>query len=397
MSETFENDLPRADAIDADPLMRGIIEWVEMETPSDRTDLIDILLDHVEASFEGLPVERQRIPARDGRGGQLVLRYAPEGSAGAPALAMGHVDTVWDAGTLAERPVRRDGDRLHGPGIFDMKAGSYLATETLRRIAERGLVPPRPIVVYLNGDEETGSLVSRGTIERLAIEAAFVMVPEPAFEAPGTVITARKGWARFVMKAEGVSSHAGGNLSDGRSAIREIAHHILDIEGKNATEPRATFNVGTVKGGTRANVVPDHAEIEIDMRTEDMETAERLVREMLARKPVGQDIKLTVEGGLNRPPFARSPAVERLYLATCELARALDLPMDETSRGGVSDGNFAAALGKPVLDGLGCNGAGAHALHEHILVSTIAPRAALMYGMMMSKAFQQRALAEGAR
>lgn len=392
MAETFETDLPGADAFDGEELARGIAGWVEMETPSDRPDLIDRLLDHVEESFAGLPVDMRRIPGRDGCGGQLVIDYAPTGSEGPPALLMGHVDTVWDAGTLAERPVRREGDTLHGPGIFDMKAGSYLATETLRRIAGAGLVPPRPIRVYLNGDEEIGSPTSRATIEELAGSAAFVLVPEPAFEAPGTVITARKGWARFALTAHGVSSHAGGNRTDGRSAIHEIARHIMEIEGMNETEDAATFNVGTVSGGTRANVVPDHASIEVDMRANDMATAERLVTAMLARRPIGADIRLEVEGGMNRPPFTRSLEVARLYEATKALAGHLGQPMDETSRGGVSDGNFAAALGKPVLDGLGCNGAGAHAVHEHILVSTVAPRAALMHGMLMSRHFQDLAL-----
>ena len=387
-----EEGLVRPEAIDPSPLVAGIVEWVEMETPSDRPDLIDRLLDHVERAFEGLPVERRRIPGRDGCGGQLVLRYAPDGVEGKPALLMGHIDTVWDAGTLAERPVRRDGDRLHGPGIFDMKAGSYLATETLRRIAAAGLKPPRPIVVYLNGDEETGSETSRATIEELAAGAAFVLVPEPSFEAPGTVITARKGWARFTLTAHGVSSHAGGNLADGRSAIREIARQILDIEALNETESAATFNVGTVTGGTRSNVVPAKATIEVDMRANDLPTAERLVTAMLARQPQGADITLEASGGLNRPPFVRSPAVARFYEATQALAAGLGLPMAETSRGGVSDGNFAAALGVPVLDGLGCSGAGAHAVHEHILVSTVAPRAALMHGMLMSPSFQEAAL-----
>ncbi|MBW3097472.1 M20 family metallopeptidase [Pseudohoeflea coraliihabitans] len=392
MTLSFESDLPPSEAIDAAPLLRGIVDWVEMETPSDRPDLIDVLLDSVEASFEGLPVQRRRVPGRDGCGGQLILRYAPAGVSGAPLLFMGHVDTVWDAGTLAERPVRREGDQVFGPGIFDMKAGSYLATETVRRIAAAGLIPPRPIIVYLNADEEIGSLTSRDTIEELAREAALVLVPEPSVGAAGTVVTARKGWARFSLVAQGVSAHAGGNLADGRSAIREIAQHILQIESLNDTEPAASFNVGTVAGGTRANVVPDHAAIEIDMRVEDMPTAERLIAEMLDRRAVGKDIALHVSGGLNRPPFVRSPAVHRLYEATCALAKYLKLPMAEASRGGVSDGNFAAALGKPVLDGLGCSGGGAHALHEHILVSTIAPRAALMHAMAMSKTFQTLAV-----
>jgi len=380
--------------IDVAPLMQGIIDWVEMETPSDRPDLIDRLLDHVERSFDNLPVTVRRIPGRDGCGGQLVLTYAPAGCEGKPALIMGHVDTVWAAGTLSERPVRREDDRLYGPGIFDMKAGSYLATETMRRIAAAGLVPPRPITVFLNSDEEIGSPTSRDTIEELAQKAAFVLVPEPAFEAPGTVITARKGWARFSITAHGRSSHAGGNLADGRSAIREIARHILDIEGLNDTEEKATFNVGTVKGGTLLNVVPAEARIEIDMRAEDMATAERLVNEMLARRPFDPDIRIEVEGGLNRPTFERSAKVARLYEATCALAEELGLPMAETSRGGVSDGNFAAALGLPVLDGLGCNGAGAHAGDEHILISTIAPRHALIHGMFMSRRVQEMPLEE---
>ncbi len=392
MPTPFETDLLSPDSFDAEALAAGIIRWVEFETPSDRPDLIDLLLDHVVESFAGLPISVERIAGKDGCGGQLVLRYAPAGTSGAPALLMGHIDTVWDAGTLAARPVRREDDRIYGPGIFDMKAGSFLATEALRRIAAAGIVPPRPITVYLNGDEEIGSITSRAKIEELAASAAYVLVPEPSFEAPGTLITARKGWGRFRLTARGVSAHAGGNLFDGRSAIREIARHIVEIEDLNETETAATFNVGTVSGGTRANVVPDLASIEVDMRANDMATAERHTASMLGRKPRGKDITLDIEGGLNRPPFQRSEAVVKLYEATRDLGRELGLELGETSRGGVSDGNFAAALGKPTLDGLGCNGAGAHALHEHILFSTIAPRAALFHAMLTSAAFNERAL-----
>ncbi len=383
-----EAPLLRPEDIDAGPLVEGIIDWVEMETPSERPDMIDLLLDHVAAQFTGLAVAVRRIPGRDGCGGQLVLSYAPPGVTGKSALLLGHIDTVWATGTLAERPVRREDDRIYGPGIFDMKAGSFLATETLRRIAAAGAIPPRPITVFLNSDEEIGSLTSRALIEELASEAAFVLVPEPAFEEPGTVVTSRKGWGRFRLKAFGRSSHAGGNLSDGRSAILEIARHILDIEGLTTLEPHATFNVGVVAGGTRSNVVPAEAVIEIDMRADDLATAERVTRELLARQAYGPDIRLEIEGGINRPPFERSPAVARIYEATKILAAALRLPMAETKRGGVSDGNFAAAMGLPVIDGLGCNGAGAHAVHEHIVASTVAPRAALLHGMLMSAKFQ---------
>jgi glutamate carboxypeptidase len=188
-----EHGLLRPEDVDPAPLLDGIVAWVEMETPSERPDLIEILLDRVGAEFADLPVERQRMPGRNGCGGQLVLSYAPAGVTGEPALLMGHVDTVWAAGTLAERPVHRNGDRIYGPGIFDMKAGSYLAAETLRRIAAQGLVPPRPIVVLLNSDEEIGSPTSRTLIEELSSRAAFVLVPEPAFGAAGTVVNSAQG------------------------------------------------------------------------------------------------------------------------------------------------------------------------------------------------------------
>lgn len=379
--------------IDEAVLIDGIVDWVEMETPSDRPDLIERLLDHVEAGFVGIGVERTRLPPSGGCGGQLILRYAPAGVTGQAAFFLGHLDTVWNAGTLAERPVRRDGDRIFGPGIFDMKAGSYLAVETLRRIAKAGLRPPRPIVVYLNADEEIGSPVSRSTIEALAADAAFAVVPEPSYNALGTVVTSRKGWGRFRLQAKGRSAHAGGNLSDGRSAIVEIARHVLEIEALTKTEPHATFNVGVVAGGTRTNVVPEEAYIDVDMRVDDIATAERLTAQMLARKAHDPDVKLTVQGGMNRPPFERSAAIVQLYSATQMLARRLQQPIAEMSRGGVSDGNIVAASGVPVLDGMGCNGGGAHALEEHILASTVAPRHALMHAMMLSEDFQRLALA----
>ena len=383
--------LLRPEEIDPEPLVQGIIRWTEVETPSDRPDLIDRLLDIVEDDFEGLPVERRRFPATD-RGGQLLLRYAPPGCAGAPVTAMGHVDTVWSVGTLARRPVRMDGNRLSGPGIFDMKAGSYLATETLRRIAAAGLVPPRPLAVLLTGDEEIGSDASRGLIESLAADSAIVLIPEPSFGPDIAVVTARKGWGRFTLRAEGRSAHAGGNLFDGRSAIREIARQILDIETRTNAETGLTFNVGTVRGGTRPNVVPAEAEIAVDMRAATVADGEAATAAMLARRPFDRDVRVTVTGGLNRLPFERTEPVARLYDAARRLAAQLGMRLGETSRGGVSDGNLAAAAGAPVLDGLGCGGGGAHAEDEHIDLTTVAPRASLLRGMIISGQFQNWAL-----
>ncbi len=381
--------LLRPEEIDVAPLRGGMVDWVEMETPSDRPDLIGRLLDRVEAGFAGLGVDITRHAPREGCGGHMTIRYAPPGTEGkAPVAMIGHVDTVWAAGTLDRRPVRRDGDRLYGPGIYDMKAGSYLVTETVRRLASAGETPPRPLVVLLNSDEEIGSPTSQALIETLAAEAAFVLVPEPGIGPEAAVVTARKGWGRFDITASGRSSHAGGNLHDGRSAIREICRQVLDIEAMTGSEPGATFNVGTIHGGTRRNVVPAEAEIAVDMRFADTPSGKRLVERVLGLQSYDPDVRLKIEGGMNRPAFERNAAVTRLYEATRRLAERIGVNLPETSRGGVSDGNFAAALGKPVLDGLGCGGAGAHAEDEHILISTIAPRAALLRNILMSAAFQ---------
>ena len=378
--------LQRPETIDPAPLIAGIRDWVAIETPSERPDLTDRLLDLVEAGFEGLPVERTRFPATE-RGGQLLLRYAPPGCEGAPITVMGHVDTVWAVGTLARRPMEEHDGRLHGPGVFDMKAGSYLGAETLRRIAAEGLVPPRPLQVLLTGDEEIGSHASRPLIERLAKDSALVLIPEPSFGPDIAVVTARKGWGRFEMRAHGRAAHAGGNLFDGRSAIREIARQILDIEALTDRDGGLSFNVGVVSGGTRPNVVPAEAEALIDMRAATVADAEAAAAAMLARAPFDPDIRLEVTGGVDRPPYERTEAVARLYGAAKTLAASLGMGLGETARGGVSDGNIAASMGAPVLDGLGCGGAGAHAEDEHIDLATVAPRAALMRAMMLSPDF----------
>jgi glutamate carboxypeptidase len=384
--------LVRPAGVDVDEIMKGLLEWVGIETSSSRPEQINRLLDVAERDLDGLPIERRRIAGRDGRGDHLVLTYNPSGSNDAPALVMGHVDTVWPVGTLERRPIRTEGDRIYGPGIYDMKAGSYLAWYALRHLAQNGAIPPRPVVVLLSSDEEVGSPTSRALIEELAARAAFVLVPEPGVGPKAAAVTARKGWGRFTMTAYGRPAHAGGNLSEGRSAIREIARQILELESMTDFEAGTTVNVGVVSGGTLLNMVPAMAHIEIDLRVADEEAGRRLTDAILSRRPFDPDVRLEIEGGINRPPFQRGPGVERLFKAAAGLASDLGFDLPEVTRGGVSDGNFSAALGRPTLDGLGCGGHGAHAEDEHIRISTIAPRAALMYDMLVSTDFQNKAL-----
>jgi glutamate carboxypeptidase len=227
------------------------------------------------------------------------------------------------------------------------------------------------VVVLLNSDEEIGSPTSRSLIEELAATAAFVLVPEPAVGPDTAAVTSRKGWGRFTMTAHGRPAHAGGNLAEGRSAIREIARHILDLEALTDLETGTTVNVGVVSGGTLLNMVPARAHIEIDLRVADEEAGRRLTDAILSRRPFDSDVRLEIEGGINRPPFRREPGIERLFRAAAELA---------------------GDLGRPTLDGLGCGGHGAHAEDEHIRVSTIAHRAALMYDMLVSIHFQNNAI-----
>lgn len=216
--------------VDVSAVLASIRNWVEIETPSDHPEGIGRLLDAVEKELAGLPVEIERIAGRDGYGDHMVLRYGPGEHGSEAALIMGHVDTVWPLGTLDRRPVRIGGDKVHGPGIYDMKAGAYLGVHAIRRMAEAGLRPPRPVTMLLNSDEEVGSPTSRPLIESLAGDAAFVLVPEPAVGPDIAAVTARKGWARFRLTARGRSAHTGSNHREGRSAIKEIARHILTLE-----------------------------------------------------------------------------------------------------------------------------------------------------------------------
>lgn len=378
--------------IDREAVLAGIRRWVEIETPSDCPERIETLLDIVEHELSGLSIDIERVPGRDGFGDHLLLRYNPARENKAPALVLGHIDTVWPIGTLSERPVRVDGDKVFGPGIYDMKAGTYLGAYAIRRMAEAGIVPPRPVVMLLNSDEEVGSPTSRSLIEALAAEAAFVLVPEPAVGPSSACVTSRKGWARFKLTAQGRSAHAGANHIEGRSAVKEIARHVLALEEMTDYERGTTVNVGVIHGGTLLNVVPASAHIEIDLRVASAEDSERLVAVILARKPYDKEIRIRVEGGENRPPFQRNQGVATLYESARQLGESLGFKLPETMRGGVSDGNFAAALGRPTLDGLGCGGGGAHAEDEHILISTIENRAALIFNMLTSESFQRSAL-----
>ncbi len=306
------------------------------------------------------------------------------GGSGPPVLLLGHMDTVWELGTLKTMPFREKAGRLWGPGVLDMKAGiaqMLFAIEALRHA--RGRLP-RPVTVLLVTDEEVGSETSRAITERLAKKSAAVLVCEPAAGLHGALKTARKGVGEYKVRVFGRAAHSGLDSDKGQSAVVELAQQICKITSFMDRERGMTVNPGVVRGGTRSNVVAAQAEVEVDARVARLADGPRLDRKFRSLRPFNPKCKLEITGGINRPPLERTPAVVALFKKAQALARELGFELDEAAVGGGSDGNFTAALGVPTLDGMGAVGEGAHAANESVVVAQLAPRTALLAGMIES-------------
>jgi len=300
-------------------------------------------------------------------------------------VMVGHTDTVHSRGSLSERPWRREGGKIYGPGIFDMKANCALAIEVLHTLDELHMTPAYGVTLVLTCDEEVGSLNGWPLIKKVAkaqpARCAFVMEP-PA--SGGRVKTSRKGTGIFAIKVEGRAAHAGLEPEKGASAILELARQTEQLHAINLSGSGITLNVGVVRGGTRSNVVAAEAQGEIDVRFSTEAESLEIERILSSLKPIDERTKVFVSGGINRPPMERTPAVIELFEKARAIAAELDFDLGEAQVGGASDGNFLAAMGIPVLDGLGISGDGAHAVHEHIEANDIARRGALIGGLLMS-------------
>jgi glutamate carboxypeptidase len=327
-------------------------------------------------------VERVDVPEF---GQHLVVKAFQQQHSAGQILLVGHTDTVHSLGSLAERPWRREGNKIYGPGIFDMKANAALAIEILRTLSELNLKPQCGVSLVLTCDEEVGSTSGWPLIERVAKEQrtnyAFVLEP-PA--SGGRVKTGRKGTGMYAIKVEGKAAHAGLEPEKGASAILELARQTERLHALNLAGSGITLNVGVVHGGTRSNVVAAYAEGEIDVRFSTEAESREIERILATLEPVDERTKVFVSGGINRPPLERTAAVVELFAKARGIAAALGFELGEAQVGGASDGNFIAAMGIPVLDGLGINGDGAHAVHEHIEADDIARRGALITGLLLS-------------
>ncbi|MGH9601036.1 MAG: M20 family metallopeptidase [Terriglobales bacterium] len=363
-----------------EPMLATLRDLVTQESPSYNKVAVDRLGSHIVGRFEGLG-GKVTLHRRQDFGDHIEAQFAGTNSR-KPILLLGHYDTVWDVGTLAEMPFKVENGRLWGPGVFDMKAGIMLMMQAIEGLrAVRGALP-RPITVLLVSDEEVGSNSSRQLTESLARKSQAVFVLEPSTGPQGAVKTWRKGVGEYKVKVTGKAAHAGIEVREGASAIVELARQIARIQTFLDFRRGITVNVGIVRGGTRTNVVAAQASADVDVRVRKMSDAPRLEKKFRLLKPYDRRCTMEIEGGVNRPPMERSEGVVKLYRLAQGVARGMNMELEESGTGGGSDGNFTAALGIPTLDGLGGVGEGAHARHENIVLDRLPARAALIAGLI---------------
>jgi glutamate carboxypeptidase len=371
-------DVLRAVGSKENRLVDRLRSLVEIESPSGDKAAVDRAGALVARWAEAQGGDVKRHP-QAAFGDVLEIRFG-RGLSGR-VLLLGHLDTVWPIGTLARMPWREADGKLFGPGVLDMKSGVVMALEAID--ACRALSLMRPVTLLLNSEEEIGSPVSRAITEKVARTCETVLVLEPA---QGLAYkTSRKGIGNYTLRVEGVASHSGVDFEKGHSAVLEMARLIETVSALTDLKKGLTVNVGTVSGGTQSNVVAAECTATVDVRIVKASDGVKIDKAMHGLRVNDPECRLTVTGGINRPPMERGPGTIELFKRARERAQALGLKLEEASTGGGSDGNFTAAIGVPTLDGMGSVGAGAHAEHEHIVRAHLIERAALLAGMLAAE------------
>jgi glutamate carboxypeptidase len=376
--------------------MRSLLDWLR---PRERamTRLLGQFVRAESPSFDKAAVDRfGRIVATEWkkrgavvtllrqreRGDLVRAEWRPRGQrTAAQILVLGHLDTVYEIGTITRMPFRVSRGRAWGPGTFDMKGGLVIALYAMDALAAVGCLPEKRVVFLWTSDEEIGSESSRAAIEREAKRSDAVLVIEPAAGLDGRVKTGRKGVGEIELIVTGRAAHAGLNPEDGVNAIEEMAHQIARISRWNQPRRGITVNAGVIEGGTRTNVIADRARALVDLRASRVEDMRALERKFRALRPILPGAKLEIRGGFNRPPMERKMSAA-LYAKARALSKEMGLTLGEAFVGGGSDGNFTAALGVPTLDGLGAVGEGAHSPRENIVIRALPERAALLAGLI---------------
>jgi glutamate carboxypeptidase len=365
-----------------DDIVQTIRQLVEIESPTDNKQAVDRLGAMLAGRFEALN-GHAKFHRMLNFGDHLQVDF--DGKRGDPILLLGHLDTVYPLGTLSTMPCHVSDGKISGPGTLDMKSGIALMLHVLAALRSwHNDDLPRPVKLLLVTDEEVGSESSRHITENLAKKSAAVLVLEPSYGLHGAVKTARKGVGEYTLKVTGKAAHSGLDFEKGESAIAELAEQVTEISKLIDLKRGVTLNVGLIKGGTRVNVIPAEATAVIDVRIASMKDAAGIDRKLRSLKPFNRKCKLEITGAINRPPMERTAGVAALYKRATEIAKQWKQKLPEAAVGGGSDGNFTAGLGIPTLDGLGGVGDGAHATHEHILISELPKRAALLAGLIES-------------
>lgn len=350
-------------------------QLVEVESPSDDKVAVDRAGHVVEQLVKDMGCTLKRHKQRH-CGDVLELRFGPK--KGKRTLLLGHLDTVWPHGTLAKMPWREADGKLYGPGLLDMKVGVVMAIEAIAALQQLGENPP--VTLLLVSEEEIGSPISRSITEKIAQQCAAVFVMEPA---QGLAYkTARKGVGAYTLHVQGVASHSGVDFERGHSAVVEMARLIQKVATFTDLSKGLTVNPGVIHGGTQSNVIAAECTAKVDVRIAKLSDAARVERLFRSLKVTDKACKLTITGGINRPPMERKPGTVALFKKARKLAAEMGFVLEEAATGGGSDGNFTAALGVPTLDGMGAVGTGAHAPHEHIVLKHLVERTALLAGMI---------------
>jgi glutamate carboxypeptidase len=362
-----------------DGMLGCLRQAVEIESPSQNPNAIDRIARFFSREF-GRRGGKVRVLRHREAGCAVVGEFWGGKRGEKPILLLGHLDTVWDLGTLAQMPFRVRGGRAYGPGVYDMKSGIIIGLWAIQALRALKIAPRGPVRFFLNADEEMSSLAFRKELLAEARRSRAVLVLEPS--APhGALKTERKGVGEFQVTVHGRSAHAGIDPTAGVNAVSELARQVIQIERLARPRRGLTLNVDVMHGGARANVIPQFAQALVDVRISTGRDRELIEKKMRALKPINPQARLEVTGGVNRPPLERKMAIG-LFRQARELGLQMGLDLREASTGGGSDGNFTAALGIPTLDGLGGTGDGAHARHEHVMVGDLPQRAALLAALI---------------
>lgn len=359
-------------AADTSALLTDLRTLVETESPSGDLAGIRQVQDVVSSWLTALGAVAETLPGE--------VRRFRLGAQDRPLLILAHADTVWPRGTLTRLPFRTEGERVYGPGSYDMKGGVVGLVHALRSLDGRW--PQGGIEVLLTADEETGSHHSRAAIEAAARASRAALVVEPPVADSHALKTGRKGVGHYVAQLQGVAAHAGNKPGEGASAVTEGARLVLAAQALADHPAGTTLSAGRLSGGGAVNVIPAQAEVHLDLRISTLAEAERVDAGLRALRPQDGRVGLSWSGGLNRPPFERGPGTAALYAQAQRHAAHLGLPpLSEATVGGGSDGNFTAPI-IPTLDGLGAPGDGAHADHEHVRLDVWPQRVALLAALL---------------